>query len=435
VIGGAQSPWPSDRVLRLRAAQARALTHHHKLAYDAGLMTYPFLLSYARSDATTGEDPPQADANFESFLRRLNQRVRQLTGSPGFVDRNNILAGQEWPEELAEALRTAQTMVCLYSPSYFLSEYCGKEMQVFLDRRRKASAGKKPANIIPVLWQPVPRRIPKTLPDIQFKSANLNEETQGVWNLGDQNRQRELIDIADQIALRVRDAADLTPLAPLPARPHMNAVRSAFLPPPLPRPEFDDPDTSDGPNTVTFVYPSPTRWSEWPWAPPEDRAVLYLAAAVAKGSDMESTQLTFDLNDANLTGRLAALRRRNNVVILLVDAASLAHDNLRARIQDFDRPEHSPFAAIVMDNNAGQGLRATLDRVFPYFSRRAAPHFHIVQSGENFIETRESFSDIVSDALAQLRLAVANHPYAPNPIDNPTGFQNLPGVNGPGRRE
>jgi hypothetical protein len=33
----------------------------------------------------------------------------------------------------------------------------------------RTADGKKPANIIPVLWQPVPWRIPKTLPDIQYK--------------------------------------------------------------------------------------------------------------------------------------------------------------------------------------------------------------------------------------------------------------------------
>src|SRR5262244_3020632 len=89
----------------------------------------------------------------QHFSSRLNQRVKSLTGKSGFVDRTDIRAGQEWPDELAEALRTAETMVCLYSPSYFRSEYCGKEMQVFLDRRRnyiRANAGKKPANIIPV---------------------------------------------------------------------------------------------------------------------------------------------------------------------------------------------------------------------------------------------------------------------------------------------
>jgi len=401
---------------------------------DFTSMPYPFMLSYAHKDATIGGEPPQPDPHFDAFVKRLSLRVGQLTGSAGFVDHADILPGADWPDDLAEAVRTASTMVCLYSPSYFQSEYCGKEMQAFLDRRQnyiRANAGKKPANIIPVLWQPVTRRVPKTLPDIQYKNAKLNPDTQGVWNLGDQGQERDLNDIADQIALRVRDAADLTPLPVLPGASRIKAFRSAFLPPPLPLPEFDSPDATGGPDAVTFVYASSTHWNAWPWAPPEEQAVLYLAAAVAKGAEMASTQLTFDLADANLIDRLTALRRSNNVVIFLVDAASLGLEGLRARMQDFDRPEHSCFSMIVLDNR--RNLPVSLDDVFPYFAKRTPPHFHMVQPRENPIETRERFSKTIADALEQLRLVVINNPYAPNVIGNRTGFQSLPAVDGPGR--
>src|SRR5262245_44919752 len=123
-------------------------------------MPHPFFLSYARVDAHKIEKGRrQPDPTFEAFLDRLSQRVTQLTGEgPGFVDRN-IEIGEDWRDDLAEALATSKTMVCLYSPSYFKSETCGKEMQVFLDRRRRyirENVGKKPANIIPVIWQPIP---------------------------------------------------------------------------------------------------------------------------------------------------------------------------------------------------------------------------------------------------------------------------------------
>jgi hypothetical protein len=51
--------------------------------------------------------------------------------------------------------------------------------------------------------------------------------------------------------------------------------------------------------------------------------MLYLAAAVAKGREMEPTELAFDPADDRLTERLEALRRSNNVVVLFVDAANL----------------------------------------------------------------------------------------------------------------
>jgi hypothetical protein len=392
-------------------------------------MSYPFVLSYARIDSNIDQDSREPDPHFDAFLARLNQRVRHITGSPGFVDRTNIQPGQEWPDELAEALRTTQTMVCLYSPSYFASEYCGKEMQLLLDRRRnyiRANAGKKPANIIPVLWHPMPHRIPKTLPEIQYQAPNLDPNTHGAWNLGDLGRDQELKDFADAIAIRVRDAADDTPLAALPERPRMQAVRSAFQPPPLPLPEFDGPSTTSGPDTVTFVYPSLARWDAWPWAPPREQAVLHLAAAVAKGNEMESTQLTFDLADARLTDRLASLRRKNNVAILLLDVPSLDREDLRARIRGYDALEHSSFATIVIANTVpGPDFKARLEATLPRFSRRTAPYFY-------FVEARQKFSDIVGQALNALKLAVVRDPQALNTINDRSEFQSLPVVNGPG---
>jgi hypothetical protein len=150
---------------------------------------------------------------------------------------------------------------------------------------------------------------------------------------------------------------------------------------------------------------------------------------------MESTQLTFDLADTNLTERLAALQRRNNVVILFVDVAHADLDVLRTRMQEFDRPEHSSFAVIaIVNRRCSPDLRAGIDTIFPYFARRSAPYFQLVETPETFnSKTRESFTKVVAEALEQLRLAVVNNPYAPNIIGNATGFHTLPSVAGPGR--
>jgi hypothetical protein len=353
-------------------------------------MPYPFFFSYARSDARINPTPPQPDPHFETFLARLTMRVEQLTGARGFVDRNDILTGQDLPDELAEALRTGKTMVCLYSPSYFLSDYCGKEMQILLERRKcymRTHAGKKPANIIPVLWHPVPRKIPWTLPDIQYQAPDLDPKTQGVWNLGDMGKDRELMDFADQIAVRVRDAADATPLPPLNDRPTMGAIRSAFLPPPLPLPEFDSREAAAGPNAVTFVYASSKQWNEWPWAPPSTQAVLHLSAAVAKGREMEPNQLAFAAADVNLVQRLEVARHQNNVLILLVDGASLAIDGLRERLREYDGQQDSRLATVVIWNdNRDPDLERHMNETFTYFVKRAAPFFHSIDSMIKFFD-------------------------------------------------
>ena len=392
------------------------------------------MLSYARRDATMGR-VPELDPRFNAFVELLDERVSQITGYRGFIDRSDIRQGEEWPEALAEALRTAQTLVCLYSPSYFESDYCGKEMQVFLERRAsyiRSTPGKPPANIIAVAWQPLTRRVPKTLPDFEITNPNLDRDRRGIWDLADQHA--ELTNVAHQIAYSVREAADRTPLPVLAQRPSIRAVRSAFLPPPLPLPDFDSPNTKQGPNAVTFVYPSSSCWDAWPWAPPEDRSVLYLAASVAKGREMEATQLSFDSADEDLPARLELLRRLNNVVMLLVDASNLTLDALRARIQDYDRWENASFAVIVIEHNPIADLQARLNECLPHFTRRAAPHFHVITTrGALDLDTRETVAKQIADALEQLKLAVLTNPYAPNFISGGTGFQNLPTVKGPGR--
>jgi hypothetical protein len=394
---------------------------------------YPFLLSYARRDSKIAKlrddgKPLLPDPHFEAFLQRLNQKVVIHTGRSGFVDETKIRAGDDWPEKLAEALSTAQTMVCLYSPSYFMSEHCGKEMQLFLERRRnyiRTKFGKAPANIIPLIWHSASDNIPKTLPQIHYQAPDLDAQKYGAWDLGDMGRTRDLESFADEIALRVRDAARNTPLPHLSHRPRMGAVQNAFHPPPLPLPEFDLDEAAEGPNAVTFVYAASTRWNDWPWAPPDEHAVLHLAAAVAKGKEMESNQLRFDLNKGSLINRLISLRAKNNVVILLVEASSLYQDGLAEYVRDYDRPEHSSFAMIVIgNNNLGPQLDARLSTVLPNFARRAPPHFYVV-------DDRDRFSDVVGRTIDELRSGVLRDPRVTNPLGHSVKFQALPLVDGP----
>src|SRR5258708_17496749 len=149
-------------------------------------MPFSFFLSYATKDSRIADDPARIDPYFKAFIDRLNMRAIQLVGEKGYVDRDDIKPGQDWPDNLAEALQQSQTMVCMYSPSYFQSEYCGKEMRVLLDRRQeyiRHNPGRTPANIIPVVWQPA--KIPYTLPKIQYTAPELDLNRYGAWRLGD----------------------------------------------------------------------------------------------------------------------------------------------------------------------------------------------------------------------------------------------------------
>jgi len=75
-----------------------------------------------------------------------------------------MMAGTEWPTGLLDAMATSQVLVYLLSADYIQSDYCGKELQVFLERVesfRRANPGVAPRFIIPVIWVPI---VASTLP-------------------------------------------------------------------------------------------------------------------------------------------------------------------------------------------------------------------------------------------------------------------------------
>src|SRR5204863_5934745 len=104
------------------------------------------------------------------------------TDEIGFLDVSSIKTGASWSGKIASALQTCRVLVCLYSPSYFKSEYCGKELQAFLSRvreyQREHNLYEPPQLIFPVLWLS-PEELPKPLPEavswIQFTDIDLGD--------------------------------------------------------------------------------------------------------------------------------------------------------------------------------------------------------------------------------------------------------------------
>ncbi len=94
----------------------------------------------------------------EQWLRRtfLPYFRRHLGNELGkraeiFIDREGILAGEEWPEKLKEALLYSRCLIAFWAPSYFESEWCTYECSAFLQRESYLKKqGKKKHCLIPV---------------------------------------------------------------------------------------------------------------------------------------------------------------------------------------------------------------------------------------------------------------------------------------------
>jgi hypothetical protein len=129
-----------------------------------------FFLSYARSRFRPG-DGTDPDRWVTKLFNDLCADVGVATGAsnPGFMDRQ-IPVGTQWPNHLGEALANCRVFVALISPSYFASDYCGKEWAAFVQRiERYSVGGERPPAIIPALWTPLePDELPLMVRSMQY---------------------------------------------------------------------------------------------------------------------------------------------------------------------------------------------------------------------------------------------------------------------------
>src|SRR5687768_11946173 len=137
-------------------------------------MAHAFFLSYANADGRNGGEV------VEWFFDTLSKRLKFVhgeseVGEGGYLAPLSLKEGQAWREALPRALNESKVLVCLQSPSYFSSEYCGKELEVFLRRRRhfvELRGGEPPDCVIQVVLQRGARPQPRTLPDFQWRNPD-----------------------------------------------------------------------------------------------------------------------------------------------------------------------------------------------------------------------------------------------------------------------
>ena len=72
-----------------------------------------------------------------------------------FCDRQDIPIGSNWPQVLADGLRTSCCLVPVWTPSYFQSVHCLAELETFL-RRQELLGERRRSLVVPVLWHPIP---------------------------------------------------------------------------------------------------------------------------------------------------------------------------------------------------------------------------------------------------------------------------------------
>ena len=89
------------------------------------------------------------------FRERLSDEVRMQTGEefPIFQDRKDIWWGQNWKERIEESLDEVTFLISIITPSFFNSQACREELELFLERERKL---KRNDLILPVYYVDCP---------------------------------------------------------------------------------------------------------------------------------------------------------------------------------------------------------------------------------------------------------------------------------------
>lgn len=108
-----------------------------------------FFVSYARADTQHSNHRNIFEFFVEDLSAEVAIRLNRSIEDVVFIDRSSIKAGYIWPDKLREALSECQVGLALYTPNYFNQLWCGREFQVFLQRRKQKALG---TGIVPVLW-------------------------------------------------------------------------------------------------------------------------------------------------------------------------------------------------------------------------------------------------------------------------------------------
>ncbi|MGW0705611.1 TIR-like protein FxsC [Streptomyces sp. NPDC002643] len=318
-----------------------------------------FFLSYARR-----RGPRVLVKRFyDDLCNELRQELRRLRKGnhvpfdQPFLDVQSIQIGQDWNTALGDALGHCRTMVALYTPDYFRSDFCGREWKAFEDRQRshREAAGADAKALIPVLWEPV-RSIPAGVAHIQYDNLEFGENYAN-WGLrriliadpgGDEYRRivnlvaRQILVAAEHFRIPVADGLDIT--APESAGPFPSATERA----------------EPGSHALLFVAArtsetahqrstdpgchgeSPMDWNPYHTETPEPLARRATELLEERGFTVR-TDIVSDVLGATLD----EARGQGQVAVLLVEARAAADEPFGSALRAYDRSNHPGSAAIV----------------------------------------------------------------------------------------
>ncbi len=341
------------------------------------MSNYWAFISYAREDK---------DKFLERFLADLRAAIKVRTTWDEryltFVDSNSITPGAAWPDLLASALQSARVLISIYTPKYFTREYCGKEVQVFLERiddymQTAPQGAPRPTLIVPILWVPeryVQALLPPAVRDLQYTydAFGKNYAPLGVLQL--MKRKREAYKLfLDNLVEHLMQVVDKYPLQPYPTKPALDELDNAFAagepqattksnvalaattidtdPAAVAAPTEIAQQETVGPRYVQFIFVAGSRGElasirqtlnhygsrgdEWqPYLPEVDEQIKFLTAEVALRERL--FPMIVELDDDSWQ-RIGQAEDDNNIIVVVVDTWTLRLARYAQFMQTYDQ--------------------------------------------------------------------------------------------------
>lgn len=187
-----------------------------------------------------------AQADREPYLAKFVDDFREtLGGFQGIHDKEerkklaffdrDIVGGEKWSNAIVSALQDARVLVCLLSHTYLRRPWCGRELQVFLERSDALHlpAGASARFIFPVWWQKPqkPRPLPRRLAELNWRDPQYPKryDEGGIWSLYRKGKAKDYRAMADRLAELVHEALEgALQLPPGAAVADIKQIQNAF---------------------------------------------------------------------------------------------------------------------------------------------------------------------------------------------------------------
>jgi hypothetical protein len=293
-------------------------------------MPHLFFFSYARANTKRTADNDLVRTFRETLESEVEQLLGNVTDEVCFFDSTDIEAGADWPITLADALRTSRVALCLYSPHYFNSRWCGKELQVFLDRAASAAGPTAPTPLIPVIWTPAPQGLPAPIQrfqthDATFPTAYPSLGLRQIMNVGSKS---DFFLIVNALAQRIVTAVQANALPSL-AQIDLDRVVSTWDA----ATDADPASHKKGGITKTcFVFAARQGWDWKPYV--GEPAIGALAQTISGQLGLKYEEIPCD---AALPARLRDTHDHDVPTVLFADPSSANMPPIQSALQSYDQ--------------------------------------------------------------------------------------------------